>query len=81
MSKLTAEENSVDFADRMQCDVQASQVRSPTPDGFERDASKHTTPVQAQANTAQIGQNLVAEISATVKAFVSVSPHAKYKNN
>lgn len=60
--------------------MQASQVRSPTPDGFERDAGKDTSPVQAQANTAQIGQNRVAEISTTVKAFVSVSPHAKYKS-
>ena len=55
--------------------MQRSQVRSPTPDGFERDAGKDTSPVQAHANTAQVGENLVAEITATVEAFVRVTPH------
>ena len=58
----------------MQHDVEGAHVRSPTPDSLERDACEHTAPVQTDADTAQIGQDLVAEVTAAVKAFVGVAP-------
>lgn len=70
------ENDGVDLADGMEDDVESTQVGSPTPDGFEWDASEHAAPVQAQADTAQVGQDLVAEVAAAVEAFVGVAPHA-----
>lgn len=56
--------------------MNAAQIWTPEPDGFERDARENAAPAQTEADTAQIGQDFVAEVATTVEAFVRVSPDA-----
>ncbi len=61
----------------MEHDVHHAQVRSPAPDDCERDLREHAAPLERDAQAAQEGQDLVAQILAACETLVAVSPHTR----
>ena len=68
-----------ELSDWSQQDRQQSHEWSKEPDGVEGNGSKGTTPLQSNADTTQVGADLVVKVETTIKALLGVAPDAELK--